>query len=207
MKNKEFSIRLIRLSIWLYVLWLMLPAVQTTGRAMTGAACVGLFGLGVLLDFDTLKKEWPWLAARAVCAAVMPLFMRRFMDRGGVNFAGFYVQQAMFWFPLVYVGHVRAMGDKRLWKHVRWVLLGAVTITLITTTGWLIEGMFLRGDQIYAYSRSLGFAEPGNEAYLKELMLHNIGGYDSSTPWWLHCRLPASPSKRQTAASAPLFLC
>ena len=178
MKHKELSIRLIRLSIWLYVLWLMLPAVQTTGRAMTGAACVGLFGLGVLLDFATLKKEWPWLAARAVCAAVMPLFMRRFMDRGGANFAGFYVQQAMFWFPLVYVGHVRAMGDKRLWKHVRWVLLGAVTVTLITTTGWLIEGMFLRGDQIYAYSRSLGFAEPGNEAYLKELMLHNIGGYD-----------------------------
>ena len=124
MKNKDLSIRLIRLSIWLYVLWLMLPAVQTTGRAMTGAACVGLFGLGVLLDFATLKKEWPWLAARAVCAAVMPLFMRRFMDRGGANFAGFYVQQAMFWFPLVYVGHVRAMGDKRLWKHVRWVLLG-----------------------------------------------------------------------------------
>jgi len=178
MNRKELSIQLMRFSILLYVLWLLLPAVQTTGRAMTGCFCVGLFGLGVLLDWETLKKQWPWLLARAVCAAAMPLILRRFMDRGGTNFAGFYVQQAMFWFPLVYAGHVRALGDKRLWKHLRWVLGGAVVITLFTTTGWLIEGMFLRGDKVYAYSRSLGFAEPGNEAYLKELMLKNIGGYD-----------------------------
>jgi len=178
MKKNEFSIQLIRLSIWLYVLWLLLPAVQTTGRAMTGAACVGLFGLGVLLDIEMLKKQWLSLLARAACAAVMPLLMRKFMDRGGANFAGFYVQQAMFWFPLVFAGHVRTLGDKRLWKHLQWVLLGAVVITLLTTTGWLIEGMFLRGEKIYAYSRALGFAEPGNEAFLKELMLKNIGGYD-----------------------------
>jgi len=178
MKKNELSIQLIRCSIWLYVLWLLLPAVQTTGRAMTGAACVGLFGLGVLLDFETLKKHWPSLLARAACAAVMPLFMRKFMDRGGTNFAGFYVQQAMFWFPLVFAGHARTLGDKRLWKGLRWMLLGAVTVTLLTTAGWLIEGMFLRGDKVYAYSRSLGFAEPGNEAFLKELMLKNIGGYD-----------------------------
>jgi len=38
--------------------------------------------------------------------------------------------------------------------------------------------MFFRGDKVYAYSRSLGNAEPGYEAYLKELMLRNIGGYD-----------------------------
>lgn len=178
MKKKELSIRLTRFSIWLYIAWLMLPAVQTTGRAMTGAACVGLFGLGVVLDTQTLKKEWPRLMARAACAALMPLFLRRFMDRGGTNFAGFYVQQAMFWFPLVFVGHVRSVGDKRLWKHVSRVLLGVIVVTLLTTAGWLVEGMFLRGDKVYAYSRSLGFAEPGNEAYLKELMLRNIGGYD-----------------------------
>lgn len=175
---KSFSIRLIRASIWLYVLWLLLPAVQTTGRAMSGAACVGLFGLGVLLDPQTLKKEWPWLLGRAACAAVMPLLLRKFMDRGGTNFAGFYVQQAMFWFPLVFAGHVRMLGDKRLWKGLQWVLLGTVAVTLTTTTGWLLEGMLLRGDKVYAYSRSLGYAEPGNEAYLKELMLKNIGGYD-----------------------------
>ncbi len=178
MNRKELSIQLIRFSILLYVIWLLLPAVQTTGRAVSGCACVGLFGLGVLLDFETLKKQWPWLLARAACAALMPLFMRRFMDRGGANFAGFYVQQAMFWFPLVYAGHVRTLGDKRLWKHLKWVLGGAVVITLLTTAGWLIEGMFLRGDKIFAYSRALGFAEPGNEAFLKELMLKNIGGYD-----------------------------
>lgn len=178
MNRNHLSIQLIRASIWLYVLWLLLPAVQTTGRAISGAACVGLFGLGVVLDTDTLKKEWLWLLGRAACAAAMPLLLRRFMDRGGANFAGFYVQQAMFWFPLVFVGHVRTVGDRRLWKGIGWVLLGAVTVTLLTTTGWLLEGMLLRGDKIYAYSRSLGYAEPGNEAYLKELMLKNIGGYD-----------------------------
>lgn len=176
MTKKELSIRLIRLSICLYLLWLLLPAVQTTGRAMTGAACVGLFGLGALLD--TPKKEWPWLLARALCAALMPLFLRRFMDRGGTNFAGFYVQQAMFWFPLVYAGHVRTLGDKRLWKNVRWVLGGAVVITLCTTLGWSIQGLLREPGKVYAYSRALGFAEPGNEAFLKELMLRNIGGYD-----------------------------
>ena len=178
MKKNDLSIQLIRSSVWLYVIWLLLPAVQTTGRAITGAACVGLFGLGVLLDWDTLKKHWFPLLLREVCAAVMPLLLRSFMDRGGSNFAGFYVQQAMFWFPLVYAGHVRTLGDKRLWKNLKWVLLAAITLTLLTTTGWLIEGMFLRGDKVYAYSRALGFAEPGNEAFLKELMLKNIGGYD-----------------------------
>ena len=175
---KKLSNRLIRSSIWLYVFWLLLPAVQTTGRAMTGAACVGLFGLGVLLDIEMLKKQWLSLLARAACAAVMPLLMRKFMDRGGANFAGFYVQQAMFWFPLVFAGHVRTLGDRSLWKGLKWALLTAVIITLLTTTGWLIEGMFLRGDKVYAYSRSLGFAGEDDPLYLKELMLKNIGGYD-----------------------------
>ena len=178
MKTKSLSIRLIRASIQLYVIWLLLPAVQTTGRAMTGAACVGLFGLGVLLDTDTLKKEWLSLLARAACAAAMPLLMRKYMDRGGTNFAGFYVQQAMFWFPLVFAGHVRTLNSQSLWKGLKWILLAAGVITLFTTTGWLIEGMFLRGDKIYAYSRSLGFAGEDDPLYLKELMLRNIGGYD-----------------------------
>ena len=178
MNRKELSTQLIRFSILLYVVWLLLPAVQTTGRAASGCLCVGLFGLGVLLDTETLKKEWPMLAKRAVCAAVMPLLMRQFMDRGGTNFAGFYVQHAMLWFPLVYAGHVRTLGDKRLWQHLKWVLGGAIVITLLSTCYWLVEGMFLRGERVYAYSRSLGYAEPGNEAYLKELMLRNIGGYD-----------------------------
>ena len=178
MNRKELSIQLIRWSILLYVIWLLLPAVQTTGRAVSGCACVGLFGLGILLDTQTLKTQWKHLLCRAAAAAAMPLLARLFMDRGGTHFAGFYVQHAMFWFPLAFAGHVRTLGDRRLWKHLKWALGGAIILTLLTTAFWLVEGMFLRGDKIYAYSRSLGFAEPGNEAYLKELMLKNIGGYD-----------------------------
>jgi hypothetical protein len=50
-------------------------------------------------------------------------------------------------------------------------------MTTLTTIGWLVEGL-LRGDMVYAYARSLGSGEPGNAAYLKELMGRNIGGYD-----------------------------
>lgn len=172
-----WSAGLINASILLYLIWLLLPAVQTTGGALAGAACVGLFGLGVLLDWPYAVRHWSSILLRAVCAAAMPLLLRVFLCRGGENFAGFYVQQAMFWFPLVYAGYVRERGDERLWRHVRPVLLGAVCVTVATTIGWLIEGM-LRGGRVYAYSRSLGYAGEGREAYLKELMLRNIGGYD-----------------------------
>ncbi len=175
MKNK--SAFLINASMLLYVLWLLIPAAQTTGGAMAGAACVGLFGLGVLMDFDFFKQHWADLMLRALFALGLPLILRRYMDRGGPNFLGFYVQQVMFWFPLIFVGYARQKGDRRLWKHLQWILLGAVALTVCTTIGWLIQGM-LRGGRVYAYSRSLGYAGEGREAYLKELMLRNIGGYD-----------------------------
>jgi len=177
MKIKKISEQLIRFSMIAYVLWLMLPAVQTTGRAMTGAACVGLFGLGVMLDVETLKKQWLSLLLRAGCAAVMPLFLRRFMDRGGEAAAGFYVQNAMLWFPLVFAGHVRTLKNKELWKSTQWVLPGVIIITLLTTTGWLIEGLSHSGNT-GIYSRMLGSAEAMYAAQLKTLMLRNIGGYD-----------------------------
>lgn len=164
-------------SILLYVAWLLLPAVQCAGRAMTGAAAVALFGLGAALDWERLKHEWPDLAARALCAALMPLLLRRFLSRGGSNAAGFYVQQAMFWFPLVFAGYARRRGDGRLWRFLRAALLACVCVTVCTTIGWLIQGM-LRGGRVYAYSRSLGYGGEGREAYLRELMLRNIGGYD-----------------------------
>lgn len=176
-KRARLSAELVNLSILLYILWLLIPAVQTTGRAMTGAACVALFALGVVLDWTYFKAHWADLCLRALCAAVMPLLLRRFLSRGGTNFAGFYVQQAMFWFPLIYAGYARNRGDRRLWRGVKWALLFAVTLTVCTTIGWLIQGM-LRGGKIYAYSRSLGYGGEGREAYLKELMLRNIGGYD-----------------------------
>lgn len=174
---KDKSAALCNLSILLYVTWLLLPALQTTGRAVTGCLTVALFGAGVLMDTAYWKREWPWLLARALCAALMPLLLRRFLGRGGLNAAGFYVQQAMFWFPLVFAGYARERGDARLWRYLRLTLLLCVCVTVLTTIGWLIQGM-LRGGRVYAYSRSLGYGGEGREAYLKELMLRNIGGYD-----------------------------
>lgn len=177
-KRSELSAALCNASILLYLTWLLLPAVQTTGRAVTGAACVMLFGVGALLHCpEGWKKSWPDLAARAFCAAAMPLLLRAFLERGGTNFAGYYVQQVMFWFPLVYAGYAHMRGDRRLWRGVKWVMLIAISVTVCTTIGWLIQGM-LRGGRVYAYSRSLGYAGDVNPAYLKELMLRNIGGYD-----------------------------
>ena len=174
---QRLSIRVCNVSMILYLVWLLLPAVQTTGRAVCGGLCVAIFGAGVLMDAEYLKKQWMWLLARAACAAAMPILLRVFLERGGEHAAGFYVQQAMFWFPLVFAGYARERGDRRLWKHLKWVLLGVCGLTVLTTIGWLIQGM-LRGGRIYAYSRSLGYAGDVNPAYLKELMLRNIGGYD-----------------------------
>ncbi len=176
-KPSALSAGLCDASILLYTFWLLLPAVQTTGRAATGVLAVALFGLGVLMDVPYLRKSWYWTLARAACAAVMPLILRAFVGRGGTNFWGFYVQQAMFWFPLVFAGYARERGDRRLWRGLRTLMLCVVTVTTLTTIAWLIQGM-LRGGRVYAYSRSLGYAGEGREAYLKELMLRNIGGYD-----------------------------
>ena len=173
----KWSLRLQNASILLYLLWLLLPAVQTTGRAVTGVFAVGLFGVGVLWDWSYFKAHWLELLARAACAAAMPLLLRLFLERGGTNFPGFYVQNAMFWFPLVFAGHARTRQDARLWRFVKGAMLFAVCLTVATTIGWLIQGM-LRGGKVYAYSRSLGYGGDVNPAYLKELMGRNIGGYD-----------------------------
>ncbi len=165
-------------SIALYVLWLLIPAVQTTVGAVGGVVAVVLFGVGVLLDVAYWKKEWLSLLGRMVCAAAMPVVLLLFLDRGGTSSLGFVAQQGMFWFPLIFCAYARRRGDARLLSWLKPALLFAVTLTLLTTAFWLVEGMFFRGDKVYAYARSLGSAEPGYEAYLKELMLRNIGGYD-----------------------------
>ena len=156
-KPSSLSAGLANASILLYLFWLLLPAVQTTGRAVTGVAAVALFGVAVVIDVEYLKRSWPATLLRAVCAAAMPLLLRAFLRRGGTNFAGFYVQQAMFWFPLVFAGYARERGDSRLWRWVKPLMLAVVTLTTLTTIGWLIQGM-LRGGRVYAYSRSLGYA-------------------------------------------------
>jgi len=94
-KAPRLSAAVCNASMILYLVWLLLPAVQTTGRAAAGCLCVALFGFGVLLDLEYLKKQWMWMLARAACAAAMPLLLRVFLKRGGDHFAGFYVQQAM----------------------------------------------------------------------------------------------------------------
>ncbi|MBE5794187.1 MAG: hypothetical protein E7323_05855 [Clostridiales bacterium] len=177
-KMNRWSAVLCNASVLLYVVWLLLPALQTTGRAITGVVAVWLFALGVLLDCGTWKKDWLGLAARALSMVAMPLVLFFFAGRGGDNLPSFVAQNGMFFFPLVFCGYARQRGDSRLWRWLKPVLLAAVTATVLTTIFWLIEGMFFRGDTVYAYSRSLGNAEPGYEAYLKELMLKNIGGYD-----------------------------
>ena len=171
LSRQEAAVRLCAASMVLYTVWLLIPAIQTTGRAMTGCAAVVLFGLGVLLDWEYFRAHWALLVGQALCAACAPLILYFFLERGGTGFAGFYVQNAMLWFPLIYLSYSRQKNDPRLWRYWKWALLGAMALTTLTTIGWLIEGM-LRGGRIYAYSRSLGYAEPGREAYLKELMLH-----------------------------------
>ena len=176
-KASALSAGLVNASILLYAIWLLIPAVQTTGGAAAGVFCVLLFGLGVLLDHAYLKKAWLDFLLRVLCAALLPLVFWFFLRRGGGHFWGYYCQQGMFWFPLLYCAYARERGDVRLWRFLPIVLLGCMVLTTLTTIGWLVEGM-QRGGRIYAYSRSLGSGEPGREAYLKELMLRNIGGYD-----------------------------
>ena len=76
-------------SILIYILWLMLPMVQTTGRALTGVVACGLLVLGVALDMEYLKQQWLSLALRALCAAAMSVVLWVFLSRGGSNFWGF----------------------------------------------------------------------------------------------------------------------
>lgn len=179
-KPSSLSAGLCNASLLMYTLWLLLPALQTTGRAMMGIIAVGLFGLGLVLDTPYLRKHWVDLLLRVACMALLPLILRFLMRRGGESLWGYYVQQGMFWFPLLFCGYARDRGDARLWRHFKVVLLAAVVVTTLTTIHWLIEGI-LRGLQegkVYAYARSLGSGEPDRGPYLKELMLRNIGGYD-----------------------------
>lgn len=171
------SVRLINASILLYTCWLLLPVMQTTGGAVVGLGCIALFGLGILLDSAYLRLNWFDFLLRVLCAAALPLILWFFLRRGGNNFWGYYVQQGMFWFPVLFCAYARNRGDERLWRFLEGTLLACFLITTLTTIGWLVEGI-LREGQVYAYSRSLGSGEPGREVYLKELMLRNIGGYD-----------------------------
>ena len=55
----NWSAGLCNASILLYVIWLMLPTVQTTGRAVSGVAAVALFVAGVALVLQARPVNQP----------------------------------------------------------------------------------------------------------------------------------------------------
>ena len=177
----QISSLLLILSPMVYSVWLLLPAVQNAGRAVTGVCAVMLFALGALLDVEHLKKHWGDLLLRALCTAVLPIVLIALVGRGTMEQPlAYYVQFLMFFYPLTYCGYARQKGDARLWRYLKWVILACVCLTVATTIGWLIQGILRSRTEgrIFAYSRSLGYAGNVDPAYLKELMGRNIGGYD-----------------------------
>ena len=175
--RKRWSAWLFNASMLGYILWLMLPAVQVRLRAVTGVLMMAVFAAGVLLDFETFFKQWRDLVPRALCVAALPLLLLFFLNRGGEETAGFYAQQVMFWFPLLWCALAAQRPDQTAYRMVFYAKLLAFAVTTLTTIGWLIEGVFREQGRVYAYSRSLGDGSEGRQAYLNELMGHNIGGY------------------------------
>lgn len=176
-KRTALSANLCNASMLAYMTWLLLPSVQAGLHAVTGALTLAVFGAGVLLDGETLPKRWKTFLPRVLMAAMLPLILLLFLERGGGQTAGYLAQQGMFWFPLLWCAYAREREDGRLYRFVKPLFLLLLIVTTCTTIGWLIQGI-LRGDKVYAYSRSLGYGGPNREAYLRELMLRNIGGYD-----------------------------
>ena len=175
--RNSVSATLCNASILLYMVWLLLPVVQAATHAVTGALSVAVFGVGVALDGETLPRRWRSFLPRVLAAALLPLALYLFLERGGGQFAGYYAQQGMFWFPPLWCAYARGRSDGRLYRWIGPTLVALLAVTTLTTVGWLIEGI-TRGDRVYAYARSLGSGEPGRADYLRELMLRNIGGYD-----------------------------
>ena len=159
-----------------FIIWLLLPAIQTTLGALGGILFTILFALGVILDAQFIKKNGIKFALAVIFVAIMPVLFYKFMGKGGTNFIGYYVQQGLFFVPFLYAYYSYCKKNTFFTTQIKLVFLIALTITLLTSIYWLVEGM-LRDGPIYAYARSLGYAGEGREAYLKELMLRNIGGY------------------------------
>lgn len=174
---KRWGAALKNISMLAYILWLMLPAVQVRLRAVTGALTLLVFAVGVLLDGETFKLHWKAFVPRVACAAALPLILLLLLNRGGEEPLGYYAQQAMFWFPVLWCGHAAQSGDKALVQFVFAAALLTFVITTATTVGWLVEGIFREEGKVFAYARSLGFGDSGWQPYLNELMGKNIGGY------------------------------
>lgn len=176
LSRNEASLRLCRLGMLVYTFWLMLPAVQITGRAITGILCSGLFVLGLILDFEEWRMHWKLLTAQAAAAIAMPLILFFFLDRGAGSLPGFFARNLMLWLPLIFVSYAKRKADPRLWKGLKIMALATMGITTLTTIGWLIQGLFVE-NLWHTYPRMLGSGLTDGET-LKGLMRRNIGGYD-----------------------------
>ncbi len=163
----------------LYTLWLMLPAVQVLGKAVTGVAAVALFALGVLLDRPFAQRNWRWLALAALAALGLPMALYFGLGRGDhsgtMGLLSYWCQQGMFWFPLIVCAYLRRRGEPRYARVLIPLALACVALTALTTTAWLCEGY--THSPALAYSRSLGYADSSQELHRK-LMLRGVGGYD-----------------------------
>lgn len=175
--RKRWSVALKNASMLAYILWLMLPAVQVRLKAVTGALTLAVFAAGVLLDGETFPKHWRAFVPRVVCIAALPLLLLLFLNRGGGEPLGYYAQQVMFWFPLLWCGYAARSGDRKMVRFVFAAMLFTFVVTTVTTVGWLVEGIFREEGKVFAYARSLGFGDAGRQDYLNELMGKNIGGY------------------------------
>ena len=176
-KRTAWSANIVNVSMLSYMIWLLLPSVQAFTHAVTGVFTIALFGVGVLLDGVTLRRDWRTFIPRVLLCAALPLILILFLDRGGDAKAGYYVQQCMFWFPLIWCAYARMHNDQRMMRGVFHVFFAAFLVTLLTTAFWLIL-YFLTDDPSFPYARLLG----NDFAYLYDeritAMLRNIGGYN-----------------------------
>lgn len=176
MKRKELSLHLCSASMLAYCVWLLLPAMQTLGGALAGAATVALFAAGILLDGDEWRKNGLLLILQAGCAVTLPLILFFFMQRGGGNLMGFFAANVMLWYPLIFASYALRKKEKRLVRYLKILLLGLLLVTALTTTGWTLYGMLVEKVE-RTYPRLLGTSATDPELS-KLLMLRNIGGYD-----------------------------
>ncbi|MBE5778968.1 MAG: hypothetical protein E7331_06495 [Clostridiales bacterium] len=176
MNKEKASLRLCSASMLLYSFWLLLPAVQTLGGAICGAAAVALFVAGLLLDAEEWKAHWKLLIVQGACALAMPLVLYVFLQRGGASLPGFYAQNLMLWYPLIFASYALRKEDKTLWRYAKIVLIAMMLITTLTTIGWMCQGLTVK-KLFHTYPRMLGSGATDPET-ARKLMLRNIGGYD-----------------------------
>ena len=110
--RRQWSAWLVNASMFIYILWLMLPAVQVRLRAVTGALALAVFAAGVLLEWETFIEHWKSLLLRAACIAALPLALLFIMQRGGEERLGYYAQQVMFWFPLFWCAYAAQIPER-----------------------------------------------------------------------------------------------